>query len=76
LIIWGTRDNVFPASGAKPLQRLLPGSRLRLVPGAGHWSMLDAPDLVGYHIESFLGAPAIVAGVGHPGSAEGDRDAD
>jgi pimeloyl-ACP methyl ester carboxylesterase len=76
LIVWGTRDNVFPASEAQRLRRLLPGASLRLVPGAGHWSMLDAADLVGHHIKDFLGAPAIQAGVGHPGFAGGDRDAD
>jgi pimeloyl-ACP methyl ester carboxylesterase len=56
LIVWGTRDSVFPVATARTLQHLLPDARVRLVPGAGHWSMLDAPEAVGHHIGTFLDA--------------------
>jgi pimeloyl-ACP methyl ester carboxylesterase len=54
LLIWGTRDEVFPPSHARPLLEALPGSELELVRRAGHWSMLDAPEEVGRAVASFL----------------------
>ncbi len=54
LVVWGTDDDVFPPSHAKPLLAALPDAVLRLVPGAGHWATLDAPDAVGEHVATFL----------------------
>jgi haloalkane dehalogenase len=54
LLVWGERDEVFPPEYAAPIVAALPGAELRIVPGAGHWSMLDAPEVVGGHVASFL----------------------
>ena len=54
LVVWGTRDDVFPPSHAEPLLEALPGAELKLAPGAGHWSMLDAPEVVGDYLATFL----------------------
>jgi pimeloyl-ACP methyl ester carboxylesterase len=54
LVVWGDRDGVFPPSNAQPIVAALPGAELVIVPGAGHWSMLDAPDEVRAHVAAFL----------------------
>ncbi|MGI8927553.1 MAG: alpha/beta fold hydrolase [Tepidiformaceae bacterium] len=36
LIIWGENDRVVPISCARQYERLLPGARLEVLPGAGH----------------------------------------
>jgi pimeloyl-ACP methyl ester carboxylesterase len=54
LVVWGDRDEVFPAESARPILDALPGAQLRIVPGAGHWSMLDAPEVVGANLAAFL----------------------
>jgi pimeloyl-ACP methyl ester carboxylesterase len=58
LVVWGDRDEVFPSVNARPILAALPGAELRLVPGAGHWSMLDAPEVVAAHVGGFLRAGA------------------
>lgn len=54
LLVWGEQDELFPPRYAEPFLEMFPGAELRLVPGAGHWSMLDAPDVVGQCIRGFL----------------------
>lgn len=54
LVVWGTHDDVFPPSHANPFLATLPCATLKLAPGAGHWSMLDAPQVVGGYLASFL----------------------
>jgi pimeloyl-ACP methyl ester carboxylesterase len=47
LVVWGERDRYVPASFAHAYAAALPGAReATLVPGAGHWPWLDAPDVV------------------------------
>lgn len=56
LVLWGARDVLVPASGATELAALVPGARLRLIPGAGHVPMLDRPDEVTRELRDFLAA--------------------
>lgn len=44
LIVWGTRDKVIPVEHATAAQRAIPGSRVELFEGAGHFPHLDQPD--------------------------------
>ena len=44
LLIWGTEDRIAPLRTARLANALILGSRLELVPGAGHTPMLDDPD--------------------------------
>jgi pimeloyl-ACP methyl ester carboxylesterase len=55
-VLWGARDVLVPASGAAALAALVPGARLRLIPGAGHVPMLDRPDEVTRELRDFLAA--------------------
>lgn len=42
-VCWGEEDSWLPVAQAHELVSLIPGARLRLVPGAGHLVPLDAP---------------------------------
>jgi pimeloyl-ACP methyl ester carboxylesterase len=42
------------SSQAETLARKIPGSRLRLVPGAGHFVMEDAPEMVADILAEFF----------------------
>jgi pimeloyl-ACP methyl ester carboxylesterase len=44
LIIWGTRDRIIPVDHAYAAHDLIPGSTLRIVPGAGHFVPFEAPE--------------------------------
>jgi pimeloyl-ACP methyl ester carboxylesterase len=43
LLVWGERDPIIPVEHARAAHRLVPGSRLEIFPGAGHFPHLDDP---------------------------------
>ena len=43
LIVWGDQDRLMPVAEAARLQRLMPGSRVVILPGARHPCYLDRP---------------------------------
>jgi pimeloyl-ACP methyl ester carboxylesterase len=43
LIIWGERDPVIPIEHGRDAHAAMPGSRLEIIAGAGHFPHLDAP---------------------------------
>ena len=44
LLIWGEHDEVTPISDARLMESAIPDAGLVILPGAGHFSYLDAPD--------------------------------
>jgi proline iminopeptidase len=56
LVIHGTED-ALPPSAAEALASLLPGSRLELIPGAGHMPFWEAPERFFRLVNEFLPAP-------------------
>ena len=54
LLFWGTADTTTPLSDAQTMEKLFPDAGLVTAPGAGHYSFLDAPELFGRVLESFL----------------------
>lgn len=54
LIICGTEDQLTPVKYAQYLHSQIPGSRLELVPGAGHNVMLERPQEFNRALEGFL----------------------
>jgi len=56
LFLWADRDKHFPLGHAKKLAEMVPGSKLEIVPHAGHWMALNLADEVSSHILRFLGA--------------------
>src|SRR5687768_3484280 len=54
MIIWGDRDQVIPVSHAHIAHELIPGSRLEIVEGAGHFLPIERPELVDRLLRDFL----------------------
>ncbi len=44
LVVWGTRDRMIPAGHAAAAHQAIPGSRVELFEGAGHYPHLDQPE--------------------------------
>jgi pimeloyl-ACP methyl ester carboxylesterase len=43
MIVWGDRDNIIPVSHAHAAHDAIPGSRLEIIEGAGHFPHVEAP---------------------------------
>ncbi len=56
LILWGARDRIIPVSHAHAAHRAMPGSRLGIVEGAGHFLPLECPRAVSSAISTFVAA--------------------
>jgi pimeloyl-ACP methyl ester carboxylesterase len=54
LVLWGERDRHFPPAHARGLHAAVPGSRLRILPGAEHWMAWYAAEAVAAEIAAFL----------------------
>jgi pimeloyl-ACP methyl ester carboxylesterase len=54
LILWGQQDRFIHCSAGEELHRTIPGSRLALLPDAGHLPMWERPDDVNRLIIDFL----------------------
>ena len=54
LILWGEADRLLSAASGPPLAAAIAGSRLCIVPGAGHNLMYDRPELVNQAARAFL----------------------
>lgn len=55
LIVAGESDLATPPKLSRTMHEAIPDSRLEVLPGAGHMSVLEQPDRVTALIESFLG---------------------
>jgi pimeloyl-ACP methyl ester carboxylesterase len=44
LIIWGDRDDIIPVSHAHAAHKAIPGSRLVIIEGVGHFPQIEAPE--------------------------------
>lgn len=56
LVLVGEEDAITPPAEAEAMQRAIPRSRLTIVPGAGHLSNLDQPDVFSRALGDFLHA--------------------
>jgi pimeloyl-ACP methyl ester carboxylesterase len=54
LIVWGKNDKIFPADGAHPYKRDLPGVEFHLI-DTGHFALEDKADEMVPLIRDFLG---------------------
>lgn len=54
LIVWGRDDRFLPVAAGEALHRTIPGSRLTVLPDAGHLPMWERPDEVNRLITEFL----------------------
>ena len=44
LIIWGDRDDIIPVSHAHAAHQAIPGRRLVIIEGVGHFPQIEAPE--------------------------------
>jgi 3-oxoadipate enol-lactonase len=56
LVVVGDEDNLTPVADAQLLQREIPGSKLQVVPQAGHYAIFERPDDVARLLRQFLDA--------------------
>ena len=56
LIVWGEADQITPLQIGERLAREIANAQLKVVPGAGHLILDDAPEAVGAAIADFVGA--------------------
>jgi pimeloyl-ACP methyl ester carboxylesterase len=63
MIIWGDRDAVIPVEHAHIAHDLIPGSRLEVIEGAGHFLPIERPELIDRLLRDFLAttSPASVS---------------
>ncbi len=54
LIVWGERDPVIPAEHGRDAHAAMPGSRLEILPHAGHFPHLDEPRTVARALEELV----------------------
>lgn len=46
MLLWGENDRIIPVSHAYTAHEEMPGSRLEVIKGAGHFVQLEKPDRV------------------------------
>ena len=44
LVIWGDRDDIIPVSHARAAHQAIPGSRLVIIEGVGHFPQIEVPE--------------------------------
>jgi pimeloyl-ACP methyl ester carboxylesterase len=54
LIVWGTRDRMIPTWHAYAAHQAIPGSRIELFEGAGHFPHLDEPERFARLLDEFI----------------------
>jgi pimeloyl-ACP methyl ester carboxylesterase len=54
LVLWAGRDKHFPAAHAMRLHATIPGSRIQILPDAGHWMPWSSAEAVAGQVGSFL----------------------
>jgi pimeloyl-ACP methyl ester carboxylesterase len=55
LVVWGTKDRMIPPWHAIAAQKAVPGARLELFEGAGHFPHLDEPERFAQVLGEFVG---------------------
>ncbi|NDZ96179.1 alpha/beta fold hydrolase [Streptomyces sp. SID6673] len=53
-LIWGDKDNIIPVAHGIAAHEAIPGSRLEILPGVGHYPHAEAPDEVVRILDDFL----------------------
>jgi pimeloyl-ACP methyl ester carboxylesterase len=54
LIVWGERDRMIPVAHGEAAHGLMPGSRLEVFPGAGHFPFNDDPERFAALVRDFI----------------------
>lgn len=62
LVVWGTRDRMIPSGHAMAAHEAIPGSRVELFEGAGHYPQLDQPERFAQLLRDFTAAETLSGG--------------
>jgi len=54
LALWGEDDPFAPVAGAQRFAREVPGARVQVLPGTGHFAYEDAPETAAHALAAFL----------------------
>jgi pimeloyl-ACP methyl ester carboxylesterase len=54
MVVWGSRDRMIPAWHATAAQKVIPGCRVELFEGAGHFPHLDEPERFAKVVSEFI----------------------
>lgn len=54
MLVWGEDDRIIPVAHGHAAHRALPGSRLEILPGTGHFPHVEAPDQVTELLADFI----------------------
>jgi pimeloyl-ACP methyl ester carboxylesterase len=54
LVLWGAEDRHFPRGQGDALKERIPGARLRVIAGGGHWMAWHAAEEVASEVRAFL----------------------
>jgi pimeloyl-ACP methyl ester carboxylesterase len=65
LIVWGDADPIIPVSHAYAAHEAIPGSRLEILPGVGHFPQVEEPERVTRLLLEFLQTPPATADAEH-----------
>jgi pimeloyl-ACP methyl ester carboxylesterase len=58
LIVHGDHDRVLPVAWARRAHKLIPNSRLRVIPDCGHWPPVEKPEVFNEAVVEFLAEDA------------------
>jgi 4,5:9,10-diseco-3-hydroxy-5,9,17-trioxoandrosta-1(10),2-diene-4-oate hydrolase len=61
LLIWGDRDRAVGLASGHELQKLLPQSRLMVLPGVGHIAFEEMPEVCNHAMRDWLLNPSVLA---------------
>ncbi|HEY7663137.1 MAG TPA: alpha/beta fold hydrolase [Xanthobacteraceae bacterium] len=61
LLIWGEQDRLFPPAYAFAFQKLIPGSKVVVIPRCGHLPQVEQGDAFAAELETFIGGKRIAA---------------
>jgi pimeloyl-ACP methyl ester carboxylesterase len=56
LLVWGDDDKIVPRSAGEAYRRALPGARLEIVPGSGHFIDMEKPEALARLVADFVAA--------------------
>ena len=54
LVLWGEEDVLCPAAGQREMAAAFLNATMAVVPGVGHFALLEAPNLVAAHVAAWL----------------------
>jgi pimeloyl-ACP methyl ester carboxylesterase len=55
LVVWGAEDRIIPVECGRLYADAIPGARLEVIDGCGHWPHYEKPDELAGVVSRFLG---------------------